>query len=84
MTPKVIKASDLKLGDVIRTVPSEEAYLHGTVKQIKEDTVVIFRPYVQTADFSYTGGVICYIGIEIYEIWKGLDVYLIKEGGELR
>jgi len=35
-----------------------------TVKQIKDNKLTFFRSYVHTADFSCTGGVICYVGIE--------------------
>ena len=35
-----------------------------TVKQIKDNVITFFRPYTHTADFSYTGGVICYVGTE--------------------
>jgi len=34
------------------------------VKQIQDGIVTFFRPYTHTADFSYTGGVLCYVGIE--------------------
>lgn len=35
-----------------------------TVQNITADEVTLFRPYTHTADFSSTGGVICYVGIE--------------------
>lgn len=57
------KIRDLKLADQIRL--GDFPFSDGVVRQIKEDgKVVIFRPYATTADFSYTGGVIPYIGIE--------------------
>jgi len=40
------------------------------VKQIDEEEVILFRPYGVTATFEYTGGVICYTGIEEYKIFK--------------
>ena len=35
-----------------------------TVKQIHDGYITFFRPYTHTADFSHTGGVICYVGTE--------------------
>jgi len=61
-----VKAKDLQLGDVIR--PFENEYGFCTVKQIKDGWIELFRPYVHTADFSCTSGVICYIGFEDYKI----------------
>lgn len=54
---------DLRLRDVVRFT-GLDAFGDGVVRQITDDTVTIFRPYATTADFSYTGGVIPYIGIE--------------------
>lgn len=53
---------DLNLADIVRLF--DGPYGFATVKQITTDVVVFFRPYVLTQDFSYTGGVICSIGIE--------------------
>lgn len=58
-----LKMSELKLGDTIRFWPHLK-FTDSVVKQIKDGNITFFRPYVHTADFSYTGGVICYIGIE--------------------
>ncbi len=38
------------------------------VTQVKNGMVHLWRPYGTTADFSYTGGVIPYVGIESYKI----------------
>ena len=57
-----LKASELKLGDVVRLF--DYGYGIGTVKQIKDGQITFFRPYVSTGDFTCTSGVICYIGIE--------------------
>ena len=71
---KTRKAKDLGLGDIIRTLgpdgnPNILGYSTATVKQISKDGyITLFRPYVHTDNFSYTGGVICYIGIETYQI----------------
>ena len=62
-----IKVSELQLADVVSIFP-DASYSTATVKQIKDGYVTLFRPYVHTADFSYTGGVITYIGIEEFTI----------------
>lgn len=61
-----IKASELKLADTIRMF--DGPWNCAIVRQIKEGQVFLFRPYGETADFSYVGGVIPYIGIEEYSI----------------
>ena len=54
---------ELKLGDTVKL--GDGPYMTATVKQILNDgTVTFFRPYVATSAFSYTGGLICTIGIE--------------------
>lgn len=62
-----IKASELQLGDVVSLFPNSP-FSTAIVKQIKDGYATLFRPYGTTADFSYTGGVITYIGIEEYEV----------------
>ena len=60
-----MKTSELRLGDRVRPKhPASRAFTDMVVKQIKNDEITFFRPYAHTADFSYTGGVICYVGIE--------------------
>lgn len=60
--PIVCKIADLQLGDVVEVFTGP--WGTGIVRQIKDGVVTIFRPYGATADFSYTGGVICYTGTE--------------------
>ncbi len=64
-----VKVSTLELGDVVKLF--DGAYSYGTVQQVTEHEVFIFRPYVHTADFSYTGGVMTYIGQETVRVWRG-------------
>ena len=69
-----VKMQELKAGDVIQLF--EGAYGTATVKQVKDGMVSVFRPYTHTADFSYSGNrVICYVGIEIYNLVAGEHVY---------
>ena len=66
--PIIVKYDQLQLGDVVRLLSNTGAYSTSTVKQIKDGLITFFRPYVQTADFSCTSGVICYIGIEEFTV----------------
>lgn len=82
------KFKDLKLGDVIQLRPNN-AYSYSTIKTLdkKNKRIRLFRPYVQTADFSMSGpSVICYIGIE--DFWfcahPGEIFKVIREGGPLK
>jgi hypothetical protein len=63
-----MKVSEMQLGDVVRPKHSSFASFSACiVKRINPDsTVILFRPYGVTADFSCTAGVICYTGIEEY------------------
>ena len=64
-----LMAIELRLADVI-LLDNVSAYACATVKNINKETgaITLFRPYTQTADFSYTGGVMCYIGVEVWDI----------------
>lgn len=72
MTPT--KAKDLQLGDTIRTGPIGEftgpigEFMDATVVNITTTIVHCVRPYVHTADFSYTGGALWYLGVENYDL----------------
>ena len=66
MTIQTITPREMQLGDVIRN--GDSPFSDSTVKQIKDNMITLFRPYVHTSDFSYVGGVITYIGIEEYKI----------------
>jgi hypothetical protein len=77
-----IKAKDLKLADVISTLPGDHPFSTAIVTQVKDGAVKLFRPYALTADFSYTGGVIPYIGTEEYTIFaddKEVDLFSRKD-----
>ena len=65
MDSKQVSASGLKLKDV---VDLDFQYGYATVTNIKDGVITLFRPYVHTSDFSYTGGVIPYIGFEIITV----------------
>ena len=79
-----IQAKELKLGDVIQCLGINQEFSTGIVKQVKSDSITIYRPYAVTANFSYTGGVICYTGIEEYQIPRNDDVYNVFSRKELK
>lgn len=60
--PLMLRAAELNLADTVKLF--DGAFGWGLVKKITKDSVVIFRPYGCTEDFSYTGGVICLMGYE--------------------
>jgi|Cruoilmetagenom7_1024161.scaffolds.fasta_scaffold125277_2 hypothetical protein len=57
----LLSNTELQLADVL-TRPGTVGTV--TVKQIDNGMITFYRPYTHTADFSHTGGVICYIGVE--------------------
>lgn len=68
-----------------------DGYADGTICKIHADgTVDVFRPYVQTADFSTSGGevgstsVICYIGVETSKQVNVKALKLLRKGPSLR
>lgn len=59
----ILKATMLQLADTVLDADNHELG-RMTVSQIKDGNITFFRPYTHTSNFSYTGGVICYVGIE--------------------
>lgn len=81
----LIKARDLQLADEIRSGLGCDGWDTAIVKQVTDDSITLFRPYGHHADFSYTGGVICYIGVEEYTIARDSDVeYYVYRRTDLR
>lgn len=76
---------NVSLGDIVElSCISTAPYRHCTVSKLNEDgTVNLFRPYVHTSDFSYTGGVICYVGIENIDSVNPAHLTLIEKGRAL-
>ena len=58
-----LNVKKLQLADTVRLF-DDGAFRDGVVTNIDDDYVYVERPYSHTADFSYTGGVIAYIGHE--------------------
>ncbi len=70
-----IPTDGLKLGDFVvqqdsRGVVLDREFSTCIVIKVEDDRVNLFRPYGVTADFSYTGGVIPYMGAENYWVEK--------------
>lgn len=68
---KIIKTEDLQLADVISLEDCNYPFSTSIVKKIEGEVITLFRLYGTTANFSYTGRVICYIGFEEYKAYKG-------------
>ena len=84
MAFKQITVSEMQLADTIRLFDCEP-YGDATVRQITEEEVLLDRPYTHSADFSYTGGVILYTGIERCTLWKGSKkLYTLLDRKELK
>jgi hypothetical protein len=77
-----VAAEDLQLADVVMVHRS--AFGTAVVTKVEEREVELFRPYATTADFSYTGGVIPYIGIETYKLPRNNTVYTVVARKTLR
>jgi hypothetical protein len=79
--PYYAPGHDLRLGDVVTTFTGSatHSYSHATVKKITEKEVTFFRPYVATANFTYTGGVITYLGYEEYTFGLNDVVQVLQE-----
>lgn len=83
----ILPAMDLRLGDTVSPTHDDNgsrAYETATVVQIKDGRIYLFRPYATTADFSYTGGVIPYIGIEQYDIAADRQPYIVHSRKDLK
>ena len=70
MVFKQVTLAQVQLADTIRLIEGV-AFGDATVKQITDEEVILDRPYTHSGDFSYTGGVILYTGIEECRLWKG-------------
>jgi len=65
---EMLPVAELQIGDTFQF--ELEAWSTAIVTQISEHEVEYFRPYGTTADFSYTGGVIPYVGIDTGKLSK--------------
>jgi hypothetical protein len=58
---------ELRLADTV-ILDGLAPWRAAIVNKITDTEVTLFRPYGTTAEFSYSGGVICYVGIEEFTI----------------
>lgn len=59
---KELPLSELRLADYVEA--TDGPFGTAIVSQIRDGMITFYRPYGVNADFSYTGGVICYTGLE--------------------
>ena len=81
-----MKISELQLADVV-SIPGGNGtpWIHSIVKNVTDKEVTFFRPYGTHEGFSYTGGVICTIGVEEYSMPRdGKYTYFVHRRTELR
>lgn len=67
MATRQVMAKDLKLADTVQ-LGQERGWGTALVKQIKDGWITLFRPYGVTSDYSHSGGVSCYIGVEEFKV----------------
>lgn len=63
-----LNTEDLILGDRVRLI--DGPYGWGTVVQVTEEEVHIFRVFVHVSDVVYTGGLLHYTGHELVKVWR--------------
>lgn len=62
---------ELRVGDVVRYEPMKDSAFSTVIVQSinrEKGTMTFFRPYGVHAGFTYTGGVICYTGVEEFRV----------------
>ena len=70
--------AELKLGMVARLFPG--AYGWGTVTKLDEKEVTFTRPYVHHSAFATTGGVVSYLGFEVFARSRETGVTIPVDG----
>jgi hypothetical protein len=82
--PNMVKASELRLGDVVSTFTVVEGYDSATVVEVDHDNEVVklVRPYIHTSDFSHAGAsgapaVMPYVGLEHFEVRFCVEVAML-------
>jgi hypothetical protein len=58
------KVDELRAGDIVQLF--EGPWGTGIVKTKDDDSVTFFRPYGTASEFTFTGGVICFTGTEVF------------------
>jgi hypothetical protein len=85
MKPLQVSANELRLADtILATSGGRMPWDTCIVSKVTDTEVKLFRPYGTTADFSSSGGVICYIGIEEFTIPRDTREVTLLNRKELR
>lgn len=90
MRAERVNIQELQLGDVVDLGDGDHTiaggYMTATVTQVGEERVVLTRPYVHTADFSYGDGgrVIPYLGWEEIDVTGDRKLLRIRKGQVIR
>ena len=76
--PIIIEAKNLQLRDIIQSFSNP--YCSSTVVKIdiENKMVHLVRPFIKCEDFSFTGGVLHYTGVENHVIRFNTEVTLIE------
>lgn len=66
----IVNGAQLILGDVVRQLPVNlrEAFNELTVVNIADEYITFYRHFTHLADFTYTGGVLAYVGISTFQV----------------
>ncbi len=69
------RANVLLIGDRVNLFADQPGapFGWGTVVEVTEEEAVVVRPYVHTADFSTTSGLISYLGQEVVRLYRKSD-----------
>jgi len=54
------------------------------VKNVTKEEVHLWRPYTHLADFTYTGGVICYTGINEVNLIRGPQTIKVVKQSKIK
>ena len=76
--------AELRLGDEVDL--GLESYGTATVVKIKDGVVELIRPFIHIGEFSYTGGVLNYIGTETVKLFVDSTrrIRLVQRGPVLK
>ena len=85
-TATTIQALDLQLGDRVHHTNWSGPYGDCIVKRLdaQNHMATMWRIYGHTADFAYTDGVICYVGVEQFSQPLNSEEYFLLERVTLR
>lgn len=65
---KIVVPAELQIGDVVRLQGMDCGYGDCTVVQIEEGWATLKRLYIHLGEFTYTGGVLNFIGTETIKV----------------